>query len=379
MTYARSRLWLGISGVGFFTVLAAAALVGAWPVRWLPDQPASLLDEALALGALFVLYLVVSWPLDYLGGHHLPCRFSRLCQILPAYLMSLARAGFVQGAVVVVVGLSLLAAGRSAGRAGALGVLAAWMIALVAGQARLAKWVGGMNTAPQDLGPVLAELQRLGLAMPRVEVVAGIDPGFTGGWVGLPGAERLILPAMWVRLLPADLVAAQIARRIGVLRSGARTRGLLAALAWNLTGFGMASYLPGAGFETVAQLVSTSLGFTLWSFAGLLLLPSVTRPAVIAADRFARERGVSEETLSHLMVELDQMQDDEPARHPWIERIFHPVPSVTSRRAGREGAGGAWQAARLALYLSWPCFGLLARAVHCNSGRPELWVLFPSD
>lgn len=379
MTYARSRLWLGISGVGLFTVLAATALVGAWPARWLPDQPAAVLDEALALGTLFILYMVVSWPLDYLGGHHLPCRFSRLCQILPAYLMSLARAGFVQGSVVLVAGLSLLAAGRSAGRAGALGALAAWMVALVAGQARLAKWVGGMKAAPLDLGPVRAEVQRLGLDMPPVEVVAGIDPGFTGGWVGLPGGERLIVPAMWLRLLPAHLVAAQIVRRMGVLRSGARTRGLLAAMVWNLTGFGIASYLPGAGFETVAQLVTTSLGFTLWSFLGLLLLPSVTRPAVLAADRYARERGVSEETLSTLMEELDQMQDDEPARHRWIERIFHPVPSVTSRRAGREGLVGAWQAARLALFLSWPCFGLLARAVHCNSGRPELWVLFPSD
>ncbi len=379
MTYARSRLWLGISGVGLFTVLAATALVGAWPVRWLPGQPAPLLDEAIALGSLFILYLVVSWPFDYMGGHHLPCQFSRLCQILPAYLMSLARAGFVQGVVVVFAGLSLLAAGRSAGRAGALGTLAAWMIALLASQGRLAQWVGGMKAAPVDLGPVRAEVQRLGLDMPPVEVVAGIDPGFTGGWVGLPGGERLILPAMWLRLLPAPLVAAQIARRTGVLRSGSRGRGILAAMGWNLTGFGLASYLPGAGFETVAQLVTTSLGFTLWSFLGLLLLPSLSRPAVFAADRFARERGVSEETLSLLMVELDQMQDDEPARHPWIERIFHPVPSVTSRRTGRGGFAGAWQAARLALFLSWPCFGLLARAVHCNSGRPELWVLFPSD
>jgi hypothetical protein len=253
------------------------------------------------------------------------------------------------------------------------------MIALVAGQARLAQWVGGMKAVLQDLGPVRAEVERLGLAMPPVEVVAGIDAGFTGGWVGLPGGERLIVPAMWLRLLPAPLVAAQIVRRIGVLRSGVRTRGLLVAMAWNLSGFGLASYLPGAGFETVAQLVTTSFGFTLWSFLGLLLLPSVTRPAVFAADQFARERGVSEETLSILMVELDQMQDDEPARHRWIERIFHPVPSVTSRRTGRERFAGAWQAARLALFLSWPCFGLLARAVHCNSGRPELWVLFPSD
>jgi len=39
----------------------------------------------------------------------------------------------------------------------------------------------------------------------------------------------------------------------------------------------------------------------------------------------------------------------------------------------------AWHAARTALYLSWAGVGLLGRAVHCNLGRPEVWVFLPSD
>jgi hypothetical protein len=35
--------------------------------------------------------------------------------------------------------------------------------------------------------------------------------------------------------------------------------------------------------------------------------------------------------------------------------------------------------ARTALPMSWCCLGLLGRAVHCNAGRPELWVLLPTD
>ena len=38
-----------------------------------------------------------------------------------------------------------------------------------------------------------------------------------------------------------------------------------------------------------------------------------------------------------------------------------------------------WNTARTALFLSWASLGLLSRAVHCNCGRPALWVLFPGD
>jgi hypothetical protein len=31
------------------------------------------------------------------------------------------------------------------------------------------------------------------------------------------------------------------------------------------------------------------------------------------------------------------------------------------------------------LYLSWAGIGGLSRAVHCNVGRPPLWVLLPGD
>jgi hypothetical protein len=64
-----------------------------------------------------------------------------------------------------------------------------------------------------------------------------------------------------------------------------------------------------------------------------------------------------------------------------IESIFHPVPSLSNRRAlsTRTYPPIAWHAARMTLFLSWGCAGLLSRAVHCNVGRPELWVMLPTD
>lgn len=68
-------------------------------------------------------------------------------------------------------------------------------------------------------------------------------------------------------------------------------------------------------------------------------------------------------------------------RGRWLERVFHPVPSVESRLHALDSAarGGAasWHAARLALYLSGASFGLLSRAVHCNAGGLELRVMRP--
>jgi hypothetical protein len=92
------------------------------------------------------------------------------------------------------------------------------------------------------------------------------------------------------------------------------------------------------------------------------------------------EQGVPLETLHQTLSTLDRLQDDEPQRTALIETNFHPVPSVENRRS--ESSSGfpiAWHAARMTLYVSWACMGLLVRAVHCNVGRPELWVMLPTD
>ena len=141
--------------------------------------------------------------------------------------------------------------------------------------------------------------------------------------------------------------------------------------------------MPGSSPGNAAGLVQAALWFTLWSFAGLLTLPSLNRPAVLEVDRFALKQGVPREVLVAAISRLDRLQDDEPERTRGIEWVFHPIPSVNRRIAALDEAEarsiGGWQGARMTLYLSWACFGFLARAVHCNAGRPALWVLFPGD
>jgi hypothetical protein len=209
-----------------------------------------------------------------------------------------------------------------------------------------------------------------------------MDAGFAGGLVGLPGRERHIVPSLWQRVLPKGVLDLEVERRSAALKTGSRLRGLALAILFNLSGFYLSSLLPSAGVTTLPELFTTALGFTLWSFLGLLILPTLSRRGVFELDQFARANGMSDTSFALTVRELDQLQDDEPSRTPGVETVFHPVPNVESRIARfRSGlhTTGAWNAARYALYLSWPCLGFLNRAVHCNSGRPELWVMLPVD
>ena len=249
-------------------------------------------------------------------------------------------------------------AGGAYGGAGAAIAMLLVMLTLVMGQGLLARAVGSIQTVSKEAD---------------TDLVAVGDLAFAGGWVGLGTTRRLVMPMAW----PLEWRAVQRVRRGGVIASGARAAGLTLALVFNLAGLlASLAWTPGAGLSSTDAYLRLVFGFTLWSFAGLLVLPSVSRPAVFTADRVAATRGIEWESVAR---ELDRHQDDEPARAKWIERIFHPVPSLNARLQSGASWPGAWQAARLALYLSWSVPGLLSRSVHCNVGRPDLWVLFPGD
>lgn len=367
MTYARARLWLGISGVGTFVVLASAGIA--------LDLPGALdgYGDVSALVLALLAYALISLPFDLLGGFLLPKRFGRKVPSTSRFAIGWSRGVLLQAVVMLGAGLLVLAAGRVGGVGAAAAVYAAGMVALILFQAPLARLVGGLKLVERRDG---------------VTLLSGEDEGFTGGVVGPPGAARVIVPAHWQAEFGGETTRIAIARRQSVAESASRTRGLVWAVLWNIAGFLLAATLvPGAGVATASGLISLSLGAVLWSFVGLLLLPSLSRASVLEADRRALERAeLPQGELVEAIGALDRLQDDEPERSRWIERVFHPLPSVRNRvdalEQGRLPAAAAysgWHTARNALYLSWACLGFLSRAVHCNAGRPALWVMLPAD
>jgi len=383
-TYARGRLQLGIGGVGTMVVLAAAAAGLGLPATIFPDAGGTFLTDARALLAWGAGLSLATLPVEALGGFFVPRAFRRRHPSLAGWVLGWLRGALVVTLLMALCGATTLAAGRAAGPGAAIGVFGILLFALLLLQVTVARWVADLRPSQVGLGAVREELERLGDVPPRLQVLEAEDEGFTGGIAGLPGRETLIVPVAWVGQLEPRALALLLARRSHIVGGGLRAAGVALAVLWTLGTFAAASALPGAGLASVAGLVTTSLWFSLLSFVGLLILPTPGRWATRRADAGLvgdlgdEDRQLFAETLGA----LDRLQDDEPERSASVESIFHPIPSLEARRRalGDPQAGLApWHVARTAIYLSIAGMNPLHRLVHCNVGRPQLWVFLPAD
>lgn len=382
MSYARARLWLGISCVGTMVVVSLLLLLFQVPRHLLFTGSAGGWAEAGQLAGVLFAYAFLSGPFDLFGGYVLPKEYGRSKARFAAFLHMWLRGVILHSLILMLVALVLLRAARAGGFPLFFGAFAALNTVLIGAQTLLASLLSGARykSAAKETGETLAKLP--GRKKPTLVLASTAAPYFTGGITGLPGLERVILPERWTQTLTPEQREAIVLRRAGVLANGSRLRGLLLALGWNMVGFCLAALLS-SSVASVAGLVTCSLWFTLWNFAGLLILPPPSQRGVFSGDAFALKHGADKQTLEALIQTLDRDQDDEYARAQGVETYFHPLPSVERRIALLNTGGaqdiGAWHGARMAIYLSWAGMSFLARAVHCNCGRPDVWVFLPSD
>lgn len=378
LTYARSRLYLGISGVGTAVLAAIALLAFDIPTVGFATTPEQSVGRSLfAVGLFFVCSFALFFLFDLLGGAWVVRRKDNAPLWLAAWLRGVA----VQWAVWMLTAAALMLTARAAGTTAAIGVFVVIQFALALFRGTFAHIIASLNVRPTP--PVFAAAaERAGIPLARLRVVDTADEGFVGGWSSLL-PRTLVAPRRW-EMLPADVLAAQLARRAAVAKSGAHVRGVLGAIAFNTLGFVVVLQLTGATPATAAGIVTIMAGMTLWAFLGVLVLPTPSRAAVYAADASAAAtQGAAAVKAS--IERLDQWQDDEPTRTPTIERIFHPVPARANRLARLDGtqrglsALHAHNLARQTLWLGWGSFSAISRAVHCNVGRTALWAMLPGD
>jgi hypothetical protein len=380
-------LWLGISGVGSIVVISTFLLISGVPARLLPSTSNWKAADVTSLLTVIGCWVAVMVPLDLLGGFLLPNRSRPGTVKVTRFLSQWIRGVFVQAAAFLLFSLFVLVLGRWLGLMGAaIGVfciavlLIAFQLHVARLVAKLPMLVGGQRAELAAIDSAVKRVSELGYKPRPILVLKHHDTGFTGGIVGLPGMESIIIPSCALNALNADQLTAMVARRLEAIQSGARTRGVLFSLCWVTFGFVVSASLPNARVISVAGLAMTACGFTIWTFLGLLILPTLSRQSAYAIDRKVVQQGVLSGSLQEAVQTMDQMQDDEPSRSKFIEAIFHPVPSAANR--GLESKSTfpiAWHAARMTLFVSWACTGMLVRAVHCNAGRPELWVMLPTD
>jgi hypothetical protein len=378
LTYARARLFLGTTAVGTVVVLSAVALALELPARWLPTEPGVWPVDVAFIALAVAIHAAVLVPFDLFAGLLVPRVYGRTSEPLGSFLWRWWRGAAAHGAALVVAGTVLMLAARAGGGWATMAAFLGLSAALLAWQPWVAAGVGSLRLRRAPQGP----LRDLGA---RTLVADAHHPHFTGGAFGLPFRTAWLFPERW-RAAPARVALdLQVVRRHEIGRSGARDRGILLAVAWNAWPLLLALAVWGSPVAA-ADVVRVALVGTLASFVGVLLLPTPSRWAVHRADLGAVAAGADGARLAVALEELDLDGDGEPDRPEVVEAVFHPIPALCSRRAVLAGGvdpgprvGPVWHAARVALYTSWAGMGFLGRAVHCNLGRPEVWVFLPSD
>lgn len=373
--YGRARLWLGISAVGTMTLLAMLGLILGLPSGWLPAVEAGLGTQSISLLLFVGLYLLVHFPFDVMGGFWLPRRFGRQHPSAGVFLRELLRGMLVHGGLMMGSAVLITVAGRFAGPAGM--VLAGLLTSLFLLQCRaaIATLLARLVARPPSGTGGSNE------AVPVLEIDSA-DEGFTGGITGVLRPRAILFPARWQEVLGQDGTGLALRRRYEAIRSGSWLRGRMVALLFTATGLLLAAWL--VERELVGSAAGTirfALWFTVWSFLGLLTLPTLSRRGVMEVDDRIRALGYPPPLVREVAERLDQLQDGEPSRPGLVETIFHPIPSVENRLEGPRShrVRGYHDAARTAVFLGTAGLGLLGRAVHCNCGRPALWAFLPSD
>ncbi len=215
-----------------------------------------------------------------------------------------------------------------------------------------------------------------------VAMVESSDEGFTGAIHGVFRPRLHLLPLKWRQVLGAEGLQLALRRRSLAILTGSWRRGRILAHLFTLAGLTAAALMVGSNrIGTAEGTIELSLWFTLWSFIGLLTLPTLSRRGVAEVDERLLSVGTAHTAVETMARRLDDLQDGERDRPALIETIFHPIPSLEQRLHGPHALGrlGYWDAARTSVYLSIAGVGLLGRAVHCNCGRPSLWVFLPTD
>ena len=307
-------------------------------------------------------------PFDIIGGLVIPTVFEAESPEVGTWFRRWGRSVALQTAFYSLTLFCYLQIGREVGAPWLIALFAVLQVGLLSGQELLWRLMTANRPTEADTKVV--------------SFVESDDPRFVGGITGLPGLETILLPGHWrSRLRPVEL-RTLLSRRKSAMSSGARFRGIMTAMFWNVFSFTAAILLSGASVVSVADIVNLFLWFLLLSFGGLLLLPTFSRSSVFALDRkVAEESGI--EGLCQAISAVDALTERDSQRSAAAESVFQPIPCPKRRIAALNEIThthtGAWNVARLALFLSWAFGGPLARAVHCNVGRPELWAILPAD
>ena len=277
-----------------WSVICTVALIYQIPHLWLSNSQQFSWTDFVQLAVVTLAVSVWLAPFDFLGGYQLPTKFHKSFDSFGFWCRSYLRAAIGQASLFICFAIGILIAGRAFGLVGSLLAIVFGTVFCVILRNQLmsfrrldSKW------AADKFVDVLEVVQSWNIFVPETMIVKHRDIGFTGGIIGVGNAAKIVIPEAWLKVMNKQQLATAIARRAVAINSGSYARGLKLALAWNVIGFIGCTLLPNAGLSSVAELVTTFCGFTLWSFLGLLILPTVSRNASLRIDEILCQQGNS--------------------------------------------------------------------------------------
>lgn len=353
---ARNRLVLGISNVGVWVCFSALVLV-LHPMPEAPPVSRNMLLK-LAFGMAGIQCL-----LDWIGGAVLMPDPGRAgAGFFIAWLRGLFVHSLLMGAVGslgywsfrVTGGFLMSVAFASAG----LFLFRSWIF----------RAVSGARIDPAE---------DAGLSFGSVDAS---DPSFTGGDCVSELKPGPLLPAAWRKQMASAVFQTAVFRRRWQMENYAAFRAFLLVLLWNLAGCWLGDTLLTIhvrAWDTALLLHSSWM--TIWGFLSLLTLPSLSRSTVFGADRAAKDAGLD---IRSWIQGFPLMTGEDGNPNAFWQRIFYPIPSARERLLALDLPAPHrifGSVARTNLFLSLATLTILGRCVHCNVGRPELWVFPPVD
>lgn len=368
-SYPSDRLKLGMATVGFITLASAVALVAALPQKMVNLLEANGINELVAFPIFLAIYLVIMIPFDLLGGILLPRKHDKKAHTsISGYI----KGGLIHGVLISISWFTLHLAGSISGIIGCLLAILILGLIGISLQFQIAELVGRLKVRA-------SKMQRKNFPSDEARSIESQDPAFTGSIVGLPGSEKILMPSRWKEIFGEAGLSELKQRRMLIIQKGWRNRGLILSMIWILGSLFLSGLLVGFPDGSVESSINLILGTTIFNFIGLLILPTPSRNMTYRVDKTMQLSGMDSSEFNSWIQEFSELTDGEQSRHPWIERIFHPLPSVKNRQSNSSSSWAAWNATRTMLFLSIFSGGLLSRAVHCNVGRPDLWIIAPTD
>ncbi len=379
MTYARSRLILGMSTVGTVVLVCLAVLGFELYRKFEAVILESVVDQVIALAIILALVFGALLPFDILGGFILPTKFSKSKTTFQRWFIAYLLAVTGQFFSYIILGVLVVNLASFRPFIATLGFTVLSILVLLIRNMVISCRLKPYSKVDDGLRKG-EELARSWLTISnQIFIVNREDIGYTGGIIGFGRRSKILIPRRWLSF-GVDVLATIIARRAIAISSFSHTTGVIIALACNISGFVCANLLASSPISSLAWLIEFIAWFNLWTFLSLLILPTFSRSASSLVDYRLVSLKVPKALVIHATETMNGLQDNERSRNMLIETIFHPIPSVERRSLERPLFPiKTWQVARTSLFVSWAGLSLLARAVHCNVGRPDLWLLPPSD